>query len=493
MPIGTKGAGIIPFLAALIAVVVCVVSGLAISHVGPDFVVAAGALAIGAFALLLPPHLFVAATVLILGTAQLSLASPITVGAVSIYTTDLLVLLVLARTALSVAPLHGRIGLGRTATFVALAWLSILVIAMVRGLAFGTPAKVVVRDGTAIVVLPVLYLGLSHVIRERVGELRAVLTAVAAVICLFIAVAAISRVLSVPLAVGGASGLANVDISTGGVVLRDFGFETSFILFPVLGLGALAYLMFGPPRPNRHVAVVMIVGVAATLLTLERTEIVGLVVGGLGIFLLGQPTARRIRSALRLALGVGALAGCLAVVDSSLLTATLERTLPTASQSTQAVANADYRFAAAQTAAEFASKHPLGAGFTPVTVGGTNALSLGLATGSVDAGYLEHSTIAWLLYYTGWPGVIVGLAAWLAIGIRSFRVPAPEPWLHAAFCGIWLALLLYGAGAAGIVGQAWVMGVASLSLAIRFGPSRSSGTHQERHWAETKAEDLPAC
>ena len=67
-------------------------------------------------------------------------------------------------------------------------------------------------------------------------------------------------------------------VTTGGDLRRDFGLATAFILYPALGLAGAAYLLHGPRR-TALAAGVLAVGILATLLTLIRGEIFGLVLG----------------------------------------------------------------------------------------------------------------------------------------------------------------------------------------------------------------------
>jgi hypothetical protein len=106
-----------------------------------------------------------------------------------------------------------------------------------------------------------------------------------------------------------------------------------------------------------------------------------------------------------------------------------------------------------------ADQHPAGIGFRNDSV---------LEERQIDPEYLGHSGPAWLLVFTGWPGIVAAALALLALIARSFRAPATAPWLHAFFVGFVLLMVVYSFGAVGFVGQAWVIALFALVLALRF-------------------------
>jgi hypothetical protein len=460
---------------ALAGLLTCAAAGLAVGAAGGRLVVVIAGLGVIVLALRCSPHAFAAAGLLILGTDQLSQAHPIRLGAVSAYTTDILVALVLLRawSPRARAPTD-RIGLGPVATALSLAWMGTLLLAAVRGLADGSAVKLVIRDGAPAVYLPALYLGFARLQEERKSTLVGLLKALAGVVCVLVLVFLVSRLLNLPFTFGGASGLANVPLSNGTIVQRDYGFSSAFILYPALALAALSYRIHSPAR-SPVATFLLLVGVAVTLTTLIRAEIGGLLLGAAAIFVLPYASVlqsgRRVRVALQAAIGLTALIAYLAIATPSLLTGTIERVDPFASQASLAAYNANYRAAAAETAIQFTSAHFDGGGFIATTPPGQTYAAPSAVPASIDAGFAAHSAIAWLLYYTGWPGLLLAAAAWLAVGVRSFTAPAGNAWLHPAFVGIWLMLLIYDLGAAGLVAQTFVMGTAALALALRFGAS----------------------
>jgi hypothetical protein len=128
-------------------------------------------------------------------------------------------------------------------------------------------------------------------------------------------------------------------------------------------------------------------------------------------------------------------------------------------QSTAAEHNAKYRLQAFEVGYRHSLQRPLGEGFVS---------DQQLLQHSFDPAYLSHSTPAWLLVWTGWPGLIATVVALAALVRRSFKAPAAAPWLHPALLSILLMLVLYGLSASSFIGQPWVTGLTALALALRF-------------------------
>jgi hypothetical protein len=461
--------------AIIVALGLCLVGGALVASAGPKAVFLAAGAGVVYCAMRCSPAVFLGGAVLILGTDQLSMAHPIHFGAISAYTTDLLVALVLMRAALT-RPRRpfSRVGLGAMATWLSLAWIGILLVAAVRGVIAGSAVKVAIRDGSPAIYFPALYVGLARLEREEEATMPAMLKAMTVSASVLIAVFFVSRALNRPFDFAGASGLANVPISAGTVIQRDFGFSSAFIFYPALCLTALSYAVHSPQRTQSAVVLMSVSGIV-TVLTLIRAEIGGLLLGA--ALIMGLPyagavfTRSRGRIIMQIAGVLAVVVAYLAIANPSLLRGAVQRVDPFASQAALSVANANYRANAVQSAARFASVRPAGAGFIPTTAEGLTTAPGSAPPSSIDAGYAAHSAPAWLLYYTGWPGLIVAIMAWLAIGARSFKAPAGNAWVHPAFVGIWALLIVYDLGASGLVAQTFVMGTAAIALAVRFGSS----------------------
>jgi hypothetical protein len=148
------------------------------------------------------------------------------------------------------------------------------------------------------------------------------------------------------------------------------------------------------------------------------------------------------------------------LIDSGFAAVVTERTAgPLAAQSAAAEANLDVRVEALKLGRNTANENILGLGL----LSPDEQLDRG-----VDPTFLVHSGYATMLVYVGWPGLIAGLLVVVGLFFDSSRLPAARPWLHPAFVGVLVLLLVYAFGASGIVGEEHVMGLGALFVAARF-------------------------
>lgn len=422
-----------------------------------------------AAALALPPHVFLAAALLVFGVST-AFASPVaTVGPATLYVSDLAVLLIVLRGALPRDRVRGVRALGGLPQLLFFIWLLLLIVAGIRALEANIPSASIVRGDLALFYWPLLYFGFSRVLAERALDRRVLwrnLTGVAVGFALYMFAA---RALNHPFE---DPGLALVATSEHDVVPRNFGFASAFTIYPVLAIAAIA-VMATATRDRLRWGTLASIGLVATLTTLVRGEIFSLALGILLVILLTGASvshAGRIRTALQLA--VVLIVGFLAVlaVDPKLGHAVVQRAVPFTEQAPGATANADYRFAAMGTGIDQARKHPFGSGVLDEP---------SLQARDIDPGYLVHSGFATLLIYTGWPGLAAGVLTLLAVIRRSFNVNelGRSPWMHPAFVGAIVMLSVYSLSAAGLMGDSWVVPLGALAIALRFNLTAEPRAH----------------
>jgi hypothetical protein len=254
--------------------------------------------------------------------------------------------------------------------------------------------------------------------------------------------------------------LGTIVTATGSTLHRDFGFATAFILYPVLGLAAAAYALYGPR--SRWAPALAVLGVVATLLTLLRSETYGLLLGAVALVIAAPPGLVGARSVWRGGQMVAALVGLFVVVaafNPALGSGIVERSLPGAKESSLAVNNADFRQQALDAGAQVANANPWGLGDIPDDQ---------LEISGITPEYTAHSGLAWVLAYNGWPGLLGAALAYFAMLGASFATRRSAGWLHPAFVAVWLMLGAYSWGASGLAYQEWVVATAAVALAVRF-------------------------
>lgn len=405
----------------------------------------------------LPPHVFVAASVLVFAVST-AYTAPLLESSAAVYVSDAMVLLIAFRGALPRDRVPSSRALAGLPTVLFGAWMLLLVIAAVRGMNAGIDPVSVVRAEVALVYWPLLYFGFTRVLRERALKSSLLWRNLAYVALGLATWMFIARILNQPFE---DPGLGRVPTGDGEAVQRNFGFASAFVVYPLLALAGVTGMAHGGER-RRQWIVLAIVGTTATLITLVRGGIVGLALGALIVLFLRPRVAgksARVRTVLQLGLAIGTVAVGLIAVNPELGNAVVQRAIPVTDQAEEAEATAEYRQDAVEAGLEVAGTHPFGLGV--LDVGRLDAQQL-------DAGYLAHSGVATLLLYGGWPIVVTALLLILALLWRSAQVTAPTPWLHPLFVGALSALTVYSVGAAGLVGDTWVIPLGALAIALRF-------------------------
>jgi hypothetical protein len=451
-------------LQALLFVAVCVYVGRLASEgsIGMELLGLA-LLAVVAVSLVVPPHVFVALALLVFGTYSLSGDSPFQFGSALVYSTDVLLALVLVRALLPRERVAPATRLGGVVRLLFGLWAAVMVVAGIRGVLGGHDFVSLIRLETPLLYSVGLYYGFARIVRERDFDLDKAVRNLLVVALGFVAYMAFARLTNSPFETEETVGRLGTVITTGGELRRDYGFASAFILYPALALGGAAYLFYGPRRTVLAASVAGI-GTLTTLLTLIRAEIFGLFVGLAVIAVLRNQSALdrvfRIRAILA-ATVVFAFAGVgLWTVDAPMARGILERSLPGLVEQTESAdATAQFRQDALDHGVAAAKEEPTGVGLLP-----EDAL--------IDAGfnpsYLGHSAVATALVYAGWIGLAAAVLALTGLLSASFLLPRPVPWLHPFFVGSLLMLVIYSFGASGLMGQGWVIGLAALITALRF-------------------------
>jgi hypothetical protein len=70
--------------------------------------------------------------------------------------------------------------------------------------------------------------------------------------------------------------------------------------------------------------------------------------------------------------------------------------------------------------------------------------------------------------FTGWPRFLAAMGLVFATIVASFVAGAREPWHRPAFVAAACFFPIYSFSTFGLVGQPWVIGFASLPVALRF-------------------------
>jgi hypothetical protein len=408
-------------------------------------------------AAVLPPHAFVAASLLVFAVSTAMSSPVLNVGPASVYLSDLVVFLIAARGALprnrlpSDRPLKGA-----PIMFFGL-WAVVMFIAALRALNGGVSLDSAIRGDLALVYFPLLYFGFSRVLRE-IGLSKTLLWRNLAFVALGLAAwMFLARALHHPF---NDPGLAEVPTGSGETVPRNFGFASAFIVYPALALVGIAGMAHGVGRRWWWILLAS-VGTIATLTTLVRGEIFSLALGAVLIFWLRPRAATSARARTAAQLGFAVLIAVLGLiaVNPRLGNAIVQRAVPFTHQNPEAKANADFRWVAVRTGFRVARVHPMGLGVLD---------TVGLRSESIKTRYVSHSGVATLLFYGGWPALVTAALSILALLRRSFRSTASTPWLHPAFVAVLAMLTLYSIGAAGLAGDAWVIPLGAVAVALRF-------------------------
>lgn len=422
-----------------------------------------------ALSLAIRPHVFVALALVVFGTFSLSRGSPLDFGGTLVYSTDILLALVLLRAVVPRERVRPSGSIGVAALFFG-AWAAVMVVAGLRGWLAGYELASVIRLETPLLYSLGFYLGLARIVRERGFELDKAVRNLLIVALGFVAYMVVARVTNSPFETDETVGRLGPVITTAGELRRDYGFATAFILYPALALGGAAYLFYGSRR-TLLATVAVSIGILATLVTLIRGEIFGLVVGLALIAVLRNAPMLRSPARVRaiLAGGVACVLGGVGlwIVEPTLVSGAVERSLPgLVAQSETAERTADFRLRATESGFEAVRHEPFGVGLLP-----EDAVTI---RSGVEYGYIGHSGVTRTLAYTGWPGLAATVLALLGLLWASFRLPRPVPWLHPFFIGSVVMLSVYSFSEDGLVGEAQVIGLAALIAALRFHARRLS-------------------
>jgi hypothetical protein len=409
-------------------------------------------------AIALPAHVFIAASVLAFAVSTASRAPVLASLPVAVYISDLLVVLIAIRGVLPRDRVPSNRALAGAPGLLFALWAVVMTIAAVRGMNAGVSLASAIRGEVALVYWPLLYFGFTRVLRERELNTSLLWRNLAYVALGLAGWMFLARALNHPFE---DPGLGVVPTGEGEVVFRNFGFAAAFIVYPALALVGIAGMAHGGGRRSRW-AVLATVGTIATLTTLVRGEIFALAVGALLILWLrprSVGTSARARTAVQLGLAsVTAVAGLIAV-NPDLGNAIVQRAIPFTHQAERAEATAEYRQKAVDTGIRLARSHPIGLGVLDPDR---------LDAHHIDRGYLAHSGVATLLLIGGWPALVSALLVILSLLRRSARFATATPWLHPAFVGVLTMLSIYSVGAAGLAGDAWVIPLGALAVALRF-------------------------
>jgi len=423
----------------------------------------------------LPPQIFVAASLALLVTFQLSAEHPFVFGGIRpfvpgdilLYTSDLLIVFVIVR---ALAP-HPRRAVDWSIldipTAVALGlWALMMIMAAARGYQAGTPTESLARLGDQVVYYPILAWGFVRVLRERGVSATLVGKALAATALAFVAYTAFERLTHQRFEdPNAATGHLGSVVTAHGITLhRDYGFYSAYDLYGLAALAAISYLLFAG-RPAGPILPVAGIFLGASALTLVRGVVFGMLVGVVLLTLLAFRTRRPDRRQTQRLLPLAGLLAVVVVLFSSISPSSArgmaERFLPGLTPQSQAsVQTAQYRQQALSFGFHEANARPFGNGL---------ASNVASAQGLAEAGFLAHSAWATMLDYTGWAGVLAFLSSVFLLIRRSTRLPDGPGWLKPFFVAAFALLLVEGFGSDSIVGQPWVLGEAALVIGLRFG------------------------
>ena len=430
-------------------------------------------LAVAALAFSVSPNVFLGLVLLVVGTESISEAHPLAFGGAQVYSLDVLLGIVLLRAVLSREREQAPARLGDVTRLLFAIWASVVIAAGVRGVTDGYSLVSSIRLGAPLLYAWGFYVGLGRVVRERGFVFERTIRILMVVALALVAYMVLARITNTPFEdeTNPTVGHLGTVITTSGVLRRDYGLASAFILYPALGIAGIAYLL-NSARRTALAAAVAGIGVLATFLTLIRGEVFGLVLGLAVIVVLRAPAsgARVSRATAVVAGTVAILVASLAlwVVSPATARGVIERSLPgVVRQTVAADQTAKFRENAVRAGVTIAKRHPAGIGFVP-----ENAVAL---RSGVDTQYIAHSGFTAMAVYTGWVGCVAAVLFLLGLLHNSFALPRTFPWLHPFFVGSLLMMAFYTVfGAAGLFGQGWVTALAALIAAVRF---NAAGSH----------------
>jgi hypothetical protein len=415
----------------------------------------------------LPPHLFLGGSLALLGLS--SGVEPMTASRLQLYPYDLALAFVLVRAMLPRERRSTQFRVLDAPVALPLAlWMSIMVVAGIRGFLDGNDLGAIARLETPLVYFPLFCWGFIRILGETSVSVPRVIRILVVTSLSFVAYAAFARITHYRFGEESGSGIGAVETTTG-VLRRDYGLFSAFEIYALLAVGGLAYLIFSQ-RTRLIASVLAGVGLVATLLTLVRGLIFGVVAGATWLLVESVRTRWHAKLVSRLLplVTLLAIAGTVFFANSPVAArGVTERFLPGITRQTEAATqNTEYRAKAIRAGATVASNNPFGLGF----VRGER-----LETAGYLPLYVPHSQWGALLAYTGWPGLLVLGWVGLAVVRRSFQLPAAAPWLNPLVAATALLVLVQGFGWDVLFSQPWSLGMISLVLALRFGLRTDSG------------------
>lgn len=439
-----------------------VLAGLVIATPVARFALGILAFAIVAVAAMtISPHSFVGAAVIVFGTQSVSQSHPFLVGPITVYTTDVLLALLLFR-ALLPKPRRPvpRIATPFLVAAVGLYALSVLY-AGYRGYVAGNTLGQIARSDTSAIYLLGFSWGFFRLATETAMDVRHAARITAIVGTGFVGFAIYTRVVG--------QHFDSAQLSTGTVVTsagylrRDYGLFTAFQLYPLLALAGLAVLFFATQTRRRYVVAVTVIALAATTMTLVRGMIFGLAAGATVLLMLAlhAGNARIGARTVPLVAGVALLAIPFAMLQPSIAGAVAQRVLPgVLPQTANADRNTEYRLKVLASGREIARQHAFGLGFVD---------EYRMAAAGYQPIFLPHSMWAALLALEGWPGAALFALMLLATVLRSRRLPASEPWLHPLVVAAAVLAVVEGFGWNLLFSMVSGMGMVALIVGLRFG------------------------
>lgn len=433
--------------------------GMAISRSPSSAMLLIGVMAAAAVFFVIPEAL-VAIVLLAFATTTLINEFTVAVGPASVYPLDLLVLLVAGRAALLGLDRGGARVWSAAVTVLLAVSVGLYAIAAFRGHSAGTPIDETIRRSLAPIYFPLLLLSLIRLVDQPGVSPRRLLKYVGYVGLFLIAWALTMRGLGRPFESADDPALGAVPVASGADVRRDYGSAAAFIVYPAVALCGVAGMAYAARWSWRWAGLASL-GILATLLTLVRGEIFALTASIAVILLLRVRGAsmRRVRTAATLLAGVAVALTLLIAFNPALGGAILERSLPgVREQSEGADVNRQYRIDAVMVGVDAANAQLGGIG----VAGEAQLLERG-----IDPGFLPHSGVGMLLLYGGWPLLICSAATVLLAIRQSFSLPSSPQWVHPAFVGVMTMLAVYTVSAGGLGGDAWVIGLAAVAVAVR--------------------------
>jgi hypothetical protein len=443
----------------------CLLVGLAVADQhGSQMLLLLVAVAVVFGALFAPPHLVIGGALAILGAHQISQNHPLHVGAITIYTTDILLGLLLLRGITARERAHARQVMVPSLVIPLTLWAAVVLLAGWKGHAEGNSVGQIARFETSLVYFIGFSWGFARLAAEKATDVKRVIRAIAIVGLGFVAFALYTRIVHQRFDATQALSTGTVVTSVGNL-RRDYGLFTAFELYPLLALGGLAYLLFMPRTQRKWPVIIVCVELAATVMTLVRGMIFGLVAAAVVLLVMAFKSSL-VKLGPRLVPIVGAfllIAVPFSIVQPNIAYAVAERVLPgVLPQTANADRNTEYRVKVLQAGEQIAHRDTFGMGFvTPDE----------MTRNGYEPIFLPHSMWAAILAFEGWPGLILFVWVLIAVVRRSRQMPAATPWLHPLLVAAVVMTVVEGFGWNVLFSMVSGMGMLALIVGLRFGQS----------------------